>query len=174
MRVRWPWLSFLLVTLLTLTIWPAAGVQAQPAAGRDTVVIGMSQEPDYLNPLFSEMAAAVSVNWTIFTRDVQRDNTWKNFPQGVEYLPTLKDGTWKLDGDKMSLIWKVKARTWSDGKPVTCGDYVFSYSVARNVQVPTCSPVRLMPSGRLASPLTRPRSWTSRPAAGSRCCLSRG
>ncbi len=121
MRVRWPWLSFMLVTLLTLTIWPAAGVQAQPAAGRDTVVIGMSQEPDYLNPLFSEMAAAVSVNWTIFTRDVQRDNTWKNFPQGVEYLPTLR---------------KVKARTWSDGKPVTCGDYVFSYSVARNVQVP--------------------------------------
>src|SRR5947199_7163092 len=296
MRVRWQWLSFPLVTLLTLTIWPAAGVQAQPAAGRDTVVIGMAQEPDYLNPLFSEMAAAVSVNWTIFTRDVQRDNTWKNFPQGVEYLPTLKDGTWKLDGDKMSLIWKVKARNWSDGKPVTCGDYVFSYSVARNVQVPvvtrdvtnrianvlcmkgadglditvnwkeryayantslteysalprhaleryyrdnpsklnespygndpkftvsdgayklvewrkgssmtvesvgthpifgapqvkritwrfipdtnalvaTCSPVRLMPSGRLESPLTRPRSWTSRPAAGSRCCSSRG
>lgn len=136
MRVRWQWLSLLLVTLLTLTIWPAAGVHAQPAAGRDTVVIGMSQEPDYLNPLFSEMAAAVSVNWTIFTKDVQRDNTWKLNAQGVEYLPSLKDGTWKLDGDKMSLVWKVKARNWSDGKPVTCGDYVFSYSVARNVQVP--------------------------------------
>ncbi|SRR5713226_1505977 len=136
MRIRWQWVSLLLVTLLTLTIWPAAGVQAQPAAGRDTVVIGMSQEPDYLNPLFAEMAAAVSVESTVFTADVQRDSTWKLNAQGVEYMPSLKDGTWKLDGDKMSLVWKVKARNWSDGKPVTCGDYVFSNSVARNVQVP--------------------------------------
>jgi peptide/nickel transport system substrate-binding protein len=117
---------------------PLQAVQAQqgPAAGRDQVVIGMSQEPDYLNPLFAEMAAAVAVNSTLFTADVQRDNTWKLFAQGVQYLPNLKDGTWKLDGDKMTLVWKVKARNWSDGKPVTCGDFVFTHNVARNEQVP--------------------------------------
>ena len=136
MRVRWQWVSLLLMTLLTLTVWPAAGIQAQPTAGRDTVVIGMSQEPDFLNPMFVEMAAARGVQATIFTDDVQRDNTWKQFPQGVEYMPSLKDGTWKLDGEKMTLVWKVKARNWSDGKPVTCGDYVFGNSVARNEQVP--------------------------------------
>src|SRR5207247_6479927 len=43
---------------------------------------------------------------------------------------------WRLDGEKMTLVWKVKARNWSDGKPVTCGDYVFGNSVARNEQVP--------------------------------------
>jgi len=136
MRVRWQWVSLLLMTLLTLTVWPAAGVQAQPTAGRDTVVIGMSQEPDYLNPMFVEMAAARGVQATIFVDDVQRDNTWKQFPQGVESMPSLKDGTWKLDGERMTLVWKVKARNWSDGKPVTCGDYVFGNSVARNEQVP--------------------------------------
>lgn len=136
MRARWQWAALLLAALLTVTVYPAAMVQAQPAAGRDTVVIGISQEPDFLNPMFAEMAAAAEVTLTIFTNDVQRDNTWKLFPQGVAYLPSLKDGTWKLDGDKMTLVWKVKARNWSDGKPVTCGDYVFGNSVARNEQVP--------------------------------------
>src|SRR5437667_4810162 len=79
MRVRWDWLSLLLVMLLTLVMWPAAGVQAQPTAGRDTVVIGISQEPDYLNPMFAEMSAAASVQSTIFTADVERDSAWKLF-----------------------------------------------------------------------------------------------
>src|SRR3990172_552492 len=136
MRARWQWSSILLALLLALTIVPLQGVQAQPAAGRDQVVIGMSQEPDFLNPLFAEMAASVSVNSTIFTNDIQRDNTWKLFPQGVTYLPNLRDGTWKLDGDKMTLVWRVKPRNWSDGRPVTCGDYVFGHNVARNEQVP--------------------------------------
>src|SRR5438034_4723645 len=114
MRVRWDWLSLLLVMLLTLVMWPAAGVQAQPTAGRDTVVIGISQEPDYLNPMFAEMSAAASVQSTIFTADVERDSAWKLFPQGVEYMPSLKDNTWRLDGEKMTLVWKVKARNWSD------------------------------------------------------------
>src|SRR2546428_11592296 len=90
MRVRWQWVSLLLMTLLTLMVWPAAGIQAQPTAGRDTVVIGISQEPDFLNPMFVEMAAARGVQATIFTDDVQRDNTWKQFPQGVEYMPSLR------------------------------------------------------------------------------------
>ena len=136
MRARWQWASILLTALLTLVGgWPTP-LQAQTPAGRDAVVIGMAQEPDFLNPMFAEMAAAHSVTLTIFTNDVQRDNTWKLSPQGVQYLPTLKDGTWKVDGDKMTLTWKVKARKWQDGKPVTCGDYVFGNSVARNEQVP--------------------------------------
>ena len=138
MRSRRFWISLLLAVALTLTLMPLAGAQVldQPAAGRDTVVIGLQQEPDFLNPMFAEMAASVSVMATIFTADVQRDNTWKLFAQGVQYLPNLKDGTWKLDGDKMTLVWKVKARNWSDGKPVTCGDFVFVHNMARNVLVP--------------------------------------
>ncbi len=136
MRAYWKWAALLLAARLTLVGWPVGGVQAQPAANPETVVIGISQEPDYLNPMFLEMAAARNVLATIFLDDVQRDNTWKLFAQGVENLPTLKDGTWKLDGDKMTLVWKVKARNWDGGKPVTCGDFVFGHTVARNTQVP--------------------------------------
>lgn len=138
MRSIGKWLTLLLAALLTLSLVPLASGQqtSQPAVGRDTVVIGTSQEPDFLNPMFAEMAVSNSVMATIFTFDVQRDNTWKLFAQGVAYLPNLKDGTWKLDGDKMTLVWRVKPRNWSDGRPVTCADYVFGHNVARNEQVP--------------------------------------
>ncbi|MDQ7819709.1 MAG: peptide ABC transporter substrate-binding protein [Armatimonadota bacterium] len=136
MRARWQQ-AVLLLAAVAITLWPAGAVQAQqPAAGRDTVVIGIQQEPDFLNPLFAEMAAAVSVMDTIFVSDVERDNTWKLFAQGVQYIPNLRDGTWKLDGDRMTLTWKLKARNWHDGRPVTCADYVFGHTVARNVNVP--------------------------------------
>ncbi len=136
MRARWHHAVILLAAALTISVWPAGVVQAQPAAGRDTVVIGIQQEPDFLNPLFAEMAASVSVMDTIFVSDVERDNTWKLFAQGVESIPNLRDGTWKLDGDRMTLTWKLKARNWHDGRPVTCADYVFGHTVARNVNVP--------------------------------------
>src|SRR5256712_11364584 len=106
MRVRWQWVSLLLMTLLTLTVWPAAGIQAQPTAGRDTVVIGISQEPDFLNPMMVEMAAARGAQATIFTDDAQRDNTWKKFPQGAEYMTRLEDGRWKLEGETRTPEWE--------------------------------------------------------------------
>jgi len=121
---------------LALLATPAAQAQNRPAAGRDTVVIGMAQEPDVLDPLFAEMSASAAIVSTVFTADVQRDNTWKLFPQGVEEIPSLRDGTWKVNGDAMTLVWRVKPRFWHDGIPVTCGDYVFGYTVARNEQVP--------------------------------------
>jgi len=136
MRARRQWSSLLLAALLTFTVVPLQTAQAQPAAGRDQVVIGMSQEPDFLNPMFAEMAAAVAVLDTIFVSDIERDNTWKLFAQGVEAIPNLKDGTWKLDGDRMTLVWKIKPRNWSDGRPVTCADFVFTHNAARNEQVP--------------------------------------
>ncbi|MGH2436635.1 MAG: hypothetical protein ACRDFA_06555 [bacterium] len=130
-------IKVLLVTVFLLcTMVPVNGVRAQPAAGRDQVIIGMSEEPDVLNPLFAEGPAAMSVLATIFTVDVQRDSTWKLFPQGVQSLPSLKDGTWKLRGETMTLVWRLKPRDWHDGTPVTCGDFSFGYHVARNLKVP--------------------------------------
>lgn len=130
------WCALWLATALVLVPAPQAGAAAQPAAGREQVVIGISQEPDFLNPMFAGMAAAGSVLSTIFTGDVERDENWKLFPQGVEYLPSLKDGTWKISGSRMTVVWKLKPRRWHDGQPVTCDDYVFADRVARDERVP--------------------------------------
>jgi peptide/nickel transport system substrate-binding protein len=129
--VLWPLL------LLTLPASPlSAAPGAAPAAGRENVVIGMAQEPSTLNPLFAEMAASLSIIATMFTSDVQRDNTWRLLPQGVRSLPTLRDGTWTLRGEGMVLTWKVKPRRWQDGRPVSCDDYTFTDALARDDRVP--------------------------------------
>jgi len=122
---------------LVLSIQPLAAAQPSgPAAGRDNVVVGMAQEPGTVNPLFAEMAASLSIIATLFTSDVQRDNTWRLFPQGVRALPTLRDGTWALRGKGMVLTWEVKPRSWHDGRPVTCADYLFTHALAKDDQVP--------------------------------------
>ena len=129
-----------LLLLLLLLVLPASPLRAapaaSPAAGRDHVVVGMAQEPSTVNPLFAEMAASLSIIATLFTSDVQRDNTWRLFPQGVRALPTLQDGTWALRGTGMVLTWKVKPRAWHDGRRVSCDDYLFTHTLAKDDQVP--------------------------------------
>ncbi len=136
MRRAWP--LGLSVFLITLTVVPLAGTQSQPAAGRDHVVLGTIYEPELIHPMLlgSGFARIWARDLAIFTRDVERDNdTWRVFPQGVEYLPNVRNGTWTVDGEKMTLVWKIKPRRWHDGRPVTCADYVFSHAVARDKRV---------------------------------------
>jgi len=118
---------------------PPDPARGGPAAARDTVVIGTSSEPaEGVHPLFFTSFTSANVISAIFTTDVEV-NPRKNgqpFAQGVEFLPNVRDGTWKLDGERMTLLWKIKPRTWHDGRPVTCGDYVFTYRVLRDERVP--------------------------------------
>ncbi len=109
---------------------------AQPAARE--VVIGTRDEPDTLNPLLSDSPlGTISVLATTRTFDVALDSRWRPVARGVAALPNLQDGTWQVTGDRMTLQWRLRPRRWHDGRPVTCGDYVFSHAVARNPEVGT-------------------------------------
>jgi peptide/nickel transport system substrate-binding protein len=109
---------------------------AQPAPRE--VVIGTRLEPDTLNPLFSvSILTAISILATTRTFDVALDGSWRPVARGVTALPNLRDGTWKVAGNQMTLQWRLRPRRWHDGRPVTCGDYVFSHAVARNPEVGT-------------------------------------
>ncbi len=128
----------MVATGIILALVPGARAQqaSRPAAGRDTVVIASSQEPDSLNPLFAEMSAAQEVMNTLFTADIERDHTWRLNARGALKIPALKDGDWVVKGTNMTVRWEINSRRWSDGTPVTCGDYVFTNNVARNESVP--------------------------------------
>lgn len=129
-------ISLLLGLAAGMPVNMARAAVGGPAAGADQVVIGIAQAPDTLNPLFAQTAAAQVVMATIFTVDVQRNAAGTPFPQGVRDLPSVKDGTWRLDGERMTLLWQIRSRSWADGAPVGCGDYVFSHRVARDARVP--------------------------------------
>ncbi len=151
MRTAWP--LGLSVFLISLTAVPVTGTQSQPAADRETVVIGAYHVLRNLNRLFSWASPlGLDISSAISTRDVARDpDTWGVFPQGVEYLPTVRNGTWTVDGERMTLVWKIKPRRWHDGRPVTCADYVFSHTMARDKRVDAIGdPLKLL-SSRIAS-----------------------
>jgi len=133
-----PVLSMVVLALLALGTLPAA--QAQQS--RDTVVIGMAQEPDCLISSFCQMAAgaAIEVNSIQFGM-VNYNDKWQLYPGTVEKIPTLKDGDWELlPGGKMRVTYKFKKGfTWHDGKPYTAQDASWTYLMRRNPRSPTLS-----------------------------------
>lgn len=126
-------------------------------------MIGIVGEPPTLNPMFftGNDVAAFAVSTTIFMADVQWDSIWRPFPQGVEFLPSLRDGTWSVEGERMTLKWKIRPRTWHDGKAVTCADYAFTLRIAKDTGVPL--PVNTQIPARRIAGVTCPRvreAWT--------------
>lgn len=89
---------WLLVALLATLTWPlSVGAQSQPPdparpAGRDTVVIGASAEPDTLHPLFFDADTAGDVLKTLFTREVQLDDNWSPFLRVSSTSQTSRTG----------------------------------------------------------------------------------
>ncbi len=137
MRVR-PHLAIALVSLLALGLYlPSAWAQQS----RDTVVIGMAQEPDGLVPDFFQMAAGRAVTNSLFTDMVGYNDKWQLYPGTVEKVPTLKDGDWQLlPGGKMKVTYKFKRSfTWHDGTPYTALDASWTNLMLRNPGSPTVS-----------------------------------
>lgn len=131
-----------LALLLVATLTSPSAAQSQPAVNRETVIIGTTEQPDTLHPLFYDAGTSSAVLYTIYTPEVHRDDAWRAFPLGVEYLPNLHDGTWRVRGERMTLLWRIKPRRWHDGRPVTCADYVFTNRVAGDERVPLHLDVR--------------------------------
>jgi len=113
---------------------PAAGEAQQ----KDTLTIGMAQEPDILGP-FTTMAAAGMIHNSLFAFFAPFNENWTRIPGLVEKLPSIKDGDWELlPGGKMKVTWKFKRGFhWHDGKPVTALDARFSYWMLRHPESPT-------------------------------------
>lgn len=127
---------------VTLGVAMAAALAAVPGAQgkRDTVVIGMTQEPDRIG-LFSIMDASGVVENAMFAYAAPFTDRWQRMPLMVEKLPTLKDGDWVvLPNNKMKVTWRLRRGfTWHDGRPVTALDWRFTYGMVRNPQTPQVS-----------------------------------
>ncbi|MDQ7827652.1 MAG: peptide ABC transporter substrate-binding protein [Armatimonadota bacterium] len=123
-------------TVLALLLGGWAGA-TQAAPARDTIVIGMAQEPDILGP-FSIMAAAGVIHNPLWGFIAPYTDRWVRMPVMAEKLPTIKDGDWQvLPTKKMRVTWRLKRGfTWHDGRPVTALDWRFTYGFLRNPRVP--------------------------------------
>ncbi|HEU5303938.1 MAG TPA: peptide ABC transporter substrate-binding protein [Gemmatimonadales bacterium] len=150
MRTAWVTL-LLLLGVPVMVASPAAAATVGPAEGRDTVVIGLERtiEPDSLNWMFATWGPAARILSLLFVEDVVRGADWVARARGVEAIPNVRDGTWRLDGEGMVLRWRIRPRAWHDGRSVTCGDYVFTHRVASDPRVPVVAATAI--SRRIAS-----------------------
>lgn len=128
------------LTLVLAGIAAAALIATLPAEAqrrKDTVVVGMSQEPDTIGT-FSIMVASRVVENALFARIAPYTDKWQRLPMMVEKMPSLKDGDWALlPNNKMKVTWRLKRGfTWHDGKPVTALDWRFTFGLARNPLTP--------------------------------------
>lgn len=137
MGIRNRWRVIVVVLVAASLILPVEPAVAQQ---RDTVVIGMAQEPDILGE-FSIMSAEGVIRNVFWGYVAPFTEKWVRTPIMVEKIPTLKDGDWALlPNKKMKVTWKLKRGfTWHDGKPVTALDWRFTYAMLRNPQVPQVS-----------------------------------
>lgn len=138
----WRWMSLLLAVVLVsaMPFASRAASSSSPAAGPDTVVLFLQQEPSCLNPKADacQMFVASAIRAMIFCCNNSNDgepvlmtSDWKFLPAMVEKVPSLRDGDWKVNADgSMQVTWKLrKGMTWHDGKPVTAEDYIWAWRV---------------------------------------------
>lgn len=105
------------------------------------IIVGMSQEPDSLDPLFGQMSASSQVLGACFKDFVERDHTWRLYAKVAKEMPSFENGLWKLlPGGKMETTWHIKPEArWEDGKPVTAYDAIFAHQVIMDDRVPVVS-----------------------------------
>lgn len=121
------------------------------AAAPAQLVIGVSSDPDHLNPLVAGTAFGVDLCDMLFLRLAH----WGP-PPAYDFVPVLAE-SWDLSADGLALTYHLRHDvTWSDGVPTTAADVVFTFERARDPKVPFANRSRL----RLIESCTAPDEWT--------------
>ena len=105
-----------------------AATEPPAAEASGTVTITFTQEPDNLNPLYTQMFFSgilrefwLKPAWT-FDTDAQP------VPVLVTEIPSLENGGLSEDGKTVTIKLRDDI-TWSDGEPLTSEDFVFTYDM---------------------------------------------
>ncbi len=121
----------------TVEVEKVVEVTAVPEAAplRDTLVVCMSQEPDTLYGVTSNMAVQRDVNNAYNDMASASDTAYWYYTELLEKLPTLEDGDAILIGEEgpegqIEITYKVKDGIfWHDGEQLTAEDFKYAYDV---------------------------------------------
>jgi len=109
---------------------PAAPATNEAPVRGDWLVIQSSADPENLNPLTSNDAGAASVLAWIFPPLIRVDN------QTLELAPSIAKALPEVSADHLSYEYTLREDvTFSDGKPVTAEDVVFTLKAVRHPHV---------------------------------------
>jgi peptide/nickel transport system substrate-binding protein len=122
---------------------PAAAARQAP---QRPLIIALTEEPPMLSLRLNRDGLDLPFSVTL----AYKNNEEIPQPMLATRLPTQDDGSWTVNPDgTMRTTWTLKPDLkWSDGQPLTAGDFAFAYQVYtdRDVPVTTRLPENLMSS----------------------------
>ena len=98
---------------------------------RDTVRIGMYEEPDSLDPVTSQMAFSSDVFQLVYDGLIRYDEKGRVVPDLAREIPTLENGGISRDNRTLTYHLMPNAR-WHDGVPLTARDVIFTWHAIMN------------------------------------------
>ncbi|WP_406317838.1 ABC transporter substrate-binding protein [Streptosporangium sp. NBC_01639] len=120
-------LAALGLTLLLATL-PATQAMARqaPEPGKKIVRLGVTQAVDSMSPFLAVRLIASSIHrWTYGYLTVPDPKTLQPSPDLAE--------SWTTSDDKLTWTFKIRDTTWSDGRPVTAQDAVWTFNTVMTV-----------------------------------------
>jgi peptide/nickel transport system substrate-binding protein len=135
--------------LLTACGTPATEVPSEPVAPEateapaptdvpaptfsGTATITFVQEPDNLNPLYTQMSFSGYLRPFYLKPSWDFDENAQPVPVLVTEIPSVENGGLSADGKIITLKLRNDV-TWSDGEPLTAEDYVFTFDMIMSDQ----------------------------------------
>jgi peptide/nickel transport system substrate-binding protein len=185
---RWPSLVLTTAILILAACGPqgpgasqsgATGGDSQPSGAQKTLVIGATRELKNFARFTGAAAgggspgsgnqqiAKIAHNYLA----VKQGNIGGWAPQVAIALPSVEDGTWRVNPDgTMDTTWKLRSDVkWQDGTPFTAEDMVFGLKLFSDPDypVPPTERVRQMQSGSAPDPHTFVIHWSTTVASGA-------
>jgi peptide/nickel transport system substrate-binding protein len=110
---------------------PQAGASPAETGEAKTIIFGLYQEPEILNPFIRTQTAAVDVAGFSEEGLLNVDPDGNFIPVLAKEVPSIENGLVSEDGLTITynLLEDVK---WSDGEPFTCDDVVFTWETVTN------------------------------------------
>jgi peptide/nickel transport system substrate-binding protein len=122
---------FLPIFLIIVLLIPSC--QKESSSNQNRVIVGISADPQSLNPLFVYTFEEVNISDQLFLSLVQQK--WNDSLGIVESIPMLATNwTWNSDSTSITVNLR-KDVLWSDNVPVTVKDVIFSFDMYSDPQV---------------------------------------
>lgn len=157
--------SIALATFAALTGCSECGAPKRSAA--PPLILGTIEEPDTLDPVFTEVAGAQEIVRLLFRDLTVYDERWKLVPQLAAAMPKVETSSTSTTG-AFSVVWTLKPElTWSDGQGVTTADIIHGYRIASDPTLPSTAKQVTMDVAKMTalSPLELRVAW-KRPYPG--------
>jgi peptide/nickel transport system substrate-binding protein len=170
--------SILVLALALLACAPVGSQSAPSSAGQPSTAPAASRGPKVLRialgrqieafvPVISgattTTGGAGQVLPLVSNRLQDFDERGNKFAELAEALPTIRDGTWRVNADgSMETIWKLRSNLkWHDGAPVTAEDLMFGYAVVTTPGLPNTAGayIRNIRDVTMLDPLTISVQW---------------